>query len=425
MGQVISKLLEKPPGPTEPFPLENVPVDVLFMITDFLDPVAYMSLAMTCKSFHYLLHNRARLDGEDRQAFVEQLERDLGAEKWYCHFCYKLHPFEPTWTPTGKEMWPDAPRKQNGIISFRTPCRYEPSRERGHDLPEELVRRATNMTEIHRVFPRSVRVCRLTSAQRLAPRPPGHEQTPLRRPHGLPLSNLRRCFADPDNRITPSFIQDWSARIIQDELILRGVHICFAREQPPGPDGRETVGRPFHRDAYHLCPHIVAAHTTPGPHTGLAIVYQLLFWRTLDFWECRNVLSSCDKCLTDYTVTVKRVKPPKKKKAGSEASTLDQLRSASERQIRRVLGLSKEDNAESSDSHTIKTYHQFGTCRSPTDVRWLGLTMDPGNTTRMLYRDHLLYPSGSIKRNWNRRDFSDYWNQVKKIVKPTDKAVEV
>lgn len=285
-------------------------------------------------------------------------------------------------------------------------------------------------------------------------------------PNGLPLSNLRRCFADPDNRITPSFIQDWSARIIQDELILRGVHIWFARERPPGPDGRETVGRPFHRGAYHLCPHIVAAHTTPGPHAGLAIVYQLLFWRTLDFWECRNVLSSRDKCLTDYTVTVKRVKPPKKKKAGSEASTLDQLRSASVRQIRRVLGLGEKNNAESSDSPgsgiqplpplplstststsssssssitnqadekpqesgwlvTIKTYHQFGTCRSPTDVRWLGLTMDPGNTTRMLYRDHLLYPSGSIKRNWNRRDFSDYWNQVKKIVKPTDKAVEV
>lgn len=81
MGQVTSKLLEKPTGPTEPFPLGSVPVDVLFMITDFLDPVAYMSLAMTCKPFHYLLHNRDRLDGEDRQAFVEQLERDLRAEK--------------------------------------------------------------------------------------------------------------------------------------------------------------------------------------------------------------------------------------------------------------------------------------------------------------------------------------------------------
>lgn len=86
MGQVTSKLLAKPTGPTEPFPLESVPVDVLFMIADHLDPVAYMSLAMTCKPFYYLLHNRGRLDGEDREAFVQQLERDVGDEKWYCHF---------------------------------------------------------------------------------------------------------------------------------------------------------------------------------------------------------------------------------------------------------------------------------------------------------------------------------------------------
>lgn len=125
MGQVTSKLLAKPTGPTEPFPLESVPVDVLFMIADHLDPVAYMSLAMTCKPFYYLLHNRGRLDGEDREAFVQQLERDVGDEKWYCHFCHRLHPFQPTWTPTSREMWPDAPRKVYGRVSYRTPCRYE------------------------------------------------------------------------------------------------------------------------------------------------------------------------------------------------------------------------------------------------------------------------------------------------------------
>lgn len=288
-------------------------------------------------------------------------------------------------------------------------------------------------------------------------------------PHGLPLSNLRRCFADPENRTTPSFIQDWSAKIVEGELLLRGVHIWFARERPPGPDGRKRGGRPFHRDVYYLCPHIVAAHTDTGPHAGVDPVLELLLYRGPYFWKCRNVLTSCDKCLTDYTVTVKRVNPPKKK-TGSEASTLDQLRSASVRQIRRVLGLGKKNDSGDSDSPgsgiqslpplppstssltststsssasssttnqtdeanqesgwvvTIKTYHQFGPCRSPTDLRWLGLTMDPSNTTRILYRDSVLFPRGCVKRNWDRRSFAGYWNEVAKIVKPKNGVPEV
>ncbi|KAK6220753.1 hypothetical protein LQW54_001945 [Pestalotiopsis sp. IQ-011] len=440
MGQVTSKLLGKTPGPTEPFPLESVPVDVLFMITDFLDPVAYMSLAMTCKPFYYLLHNRDKLDDVDRQAFVEQLERDLGAEKWYCHFCHKLHPFQPDWTPTGREMWPDAQRKQNGIISYRTPCRYERLGNVGMTFQRNSCGGRYNYYNLGWHHARLVMNRHLFGS-----------------PHGLPLSNLRRCFADPDNRITPSFIQDWSARIIQDELILRGVHIWFVRERPPGPDGRKRGGRPFHRDFYHLCPHIVAAHTTPGPHAGLGVVSQLLLWRTLDFFECRNVLRSCDKCLTDYTVTVKRVNAPKKKKkktTGSEASTLDRLRSASVRQIRKVLGLGKKDNAGDRNGHdsgiqtpsstststtnqfdetpqesgwlvTIKTYHQFGKCRSPTDLKWRALTMDPGHITDMLHRDRFLYPEGSVKINWNRGDFTEYWNKFNAMVKSKNGLLDV
>lgn len=111
MGQAISSLWKTPPSI---MPLLNLPVEVVLPISDQLtaDPGALVALSPTCKPLYNMLKERATLHGVDRENLLLLLEKDFGDKVFYCPFCFRLHSFLSSSSPTEWDLrlYVDSPR---------------------------------------------------------------------------------------------------------------------------------------------------------------------------------------------------------------------------------------------------------------------------------------------------------------------------
>lgn len=173
---------------------------------------------------------------------------------------------------------------------------------------------------------------------------------------GIPLKNLNKAIAVatlPQNQDRAIWRQDWSARIINNELFLSAKHTLLARNVT------ELICALSAR-RYMICQHVFFEpanwDSRSEPLKGGIMV-------------CREVPGSCRKCLTDYIVTLEELEKPGKHSRHGK------------------LRLS------------ITTYHQIGDGMSPRGRKWLAYmnwTYDP-----YLHRNVADYPWGSIRATWN------------------------
>lgn len=321
MGSKLSKLLRSKPAVSPPPPLLQLPIELVLMICEHLDmcPVSYCSLAITCNSLFRILARNGRLHRLNRENFLWLLERDLGDKFYLCCDCAKLRRFYKSWGPTSPDSYQNCERKDN-------------------------------------------------SARDIGPYVLGYHHVRLVMHHhrsggtkGMPLQNLNQTVAFatlPKERYKAIWRQDWSARIIDDELFLSAHHTLRARN-------KAQLVRALDWAFYRICNHIrvmppfqVYDSRCPARLLGMAKA-------------CWEVPGSCTKCLTDYILSLERPQEPERH---------------SWRGKWRV---------------SITTYHQVGGGMHPREWKWLAYTKSTHWFDENLYRNLITYPLGSIRETWN------------------------
>lgn len=177
---------------------------------------------------------------------------------------------------------------------------------------------------------------------------------------GVPLENLNQSVAVktlPEERYTGRWRQDWTARVINNELLLSAHHTLE-------PRSRAQLRRALTMYFHMICPHI-STHPGYNSLTGYPSPAHLQG----GLKACWKVPGSCAWCLTDYVLTIGRTQEPE------------------EHQRREKWGIS------------ITTYHQVGDGMSPSDWKWLAYT----DSSRSDFEDRrgAGYPPGLIRQTWN------------------------
>lgn len=320
MGSKLSALLGRKPAACPPLPsMLRLPPELVLMICGHLskDRVSTCSLAITCKYFFFMLVHDGRLlplATIDRNPFLCLLERDLGDRFYLCCECSKLRRFYKSWGPTR----PD---------SYQT-C---------HRLLKSSFQVGSYQLGYHHL--------RLVMHH--------HRSGGTK---GIPLKNLNQTVSVatlPGELYKAIWRQDWSARIINNELFLSARHTLRASD-------KTKLRRALDVGFYTIC-----AHTCIGPWWTS---YRLGPLRG-SIEGCFEVPGSCNRCLTDYILTVEAPQKPAKHSAHGEW---------------RIY---------------ITTYHQVGDGTSPWDWKWSAYVQ--WLYTLDLYRNPADYPPGSIREIWN------------------------
>ncbi|TRX92842.1 hypothetical protein FHL15_006248 [Xylaria flabelliformis] len=355
MGQVLSWLWKghfmRPTGL-----LSNTPVEVFLLISEQLSADALAALSLTCRSFYSILKARIQLHGTDREALLLLLEKDLGDKLYYCPFCSRLHPFSPSWTPVDINL---KARENQSCCYERCPAwgqAFRLSHSSQYNLGYHLARLVMNR--------------HLFGA-----------------PNGLPLDSLHRRFVEFQDYDTRPWNQDLSFKIVDNELFLRAVHVFYAR------DSASFAAASGHQNHY-ICPHIITA-VPPGRNLyGLNEISELKDHRLHRLIPCREALRHCSRCLTDFQITVERVKgcerPPGTPQRGwiSHGSRVHRWYEVESYKTPNTIGW----------QIAIIAYHQFGSCRSPQDWKWKA--MSPGIESMTSRRNTVDYPPGAVIRKW-------------------------
>lgn len=256
MGSKLSKHHRSKPAVSLP----HLPIELVLMICNHLkmDPVSSCSLAITCRSlFSILIHHERfpSLDKEHKNTFLCLLEGDIGNKYYLCGSCTRLHRFEKSWGPTS----PDSHRRCQTIYAAGHVPRY--------DLDYHHVRLVMNHY-------------RSGGAT------------------GIPLKNLNQTVfttKSPTARYSGIWRQDWSARIISNQLFLSARHTFQSRDER---EFRQTLDSGSGR----ICSHIGTAPPRTGEPSPLPL--DPLPLRPGKLEACWKLPGSCRRCLTDYILTI-------------------------------------------------------------------------------------------------------------------------
>lgn len=254
-----------------------MPVDIiLYLAQHHLPPVSTKALSVSCKDLSAVVSMQKRLPLPDsaREEYLFLLEKDFGRTHYYCHTCRRLHPFSPTMTS-----------------ALDTDPLFPP-----WDDDDTMCHAANSVQLDGSAVTISYHHIRLVMNQHL-----------FGVAAGLPLSIFRLDnTSSPTSTRTPlRWRQSWSARIIHNELFLRGTRTLCA----PGVVVTARAARDAIDDGdYRICKHVAAEwRYTPfviealqcpsdeddevGDGDGL-------------FTPSREMPESCERCLTDYETTV-------------------------------------------------------------------------------------------------------------------------
>ncbi|KAM7211062.1 hypothetical protein V8F06_013558 [Rhypophila decipiens] len=204
---------------------------------------------------------------------------------------------------------------------------------------------------------------------------------------------MNRHFYGPPNGISLDIFQlkttlvapwreQWSARIIGDELFLSATRTLPWTDQQP----RYAVVD----SNFGICGHVRtvnslilqytvdALHPIPTTPTSLVV-------------PCHEVFESCNKCLTDYDTMVEQRQAETRDPDTSDPDTSGQKRG---NKCTRV-----------SWSITVTSYHRLGAGRSPSDPKWhafatRGYARIVFSEYHRIQRDMVRYPSGSVRQAW-------------------------
>ncbi|KAK3899400.1 hypothetical protein C8A05DRAFT_18158 [Staphylotrichum tortipilum] len=308
----------------------QLPTDVVsYLCLEHLQPSSAVALSLACKSLFALIFPTAKftLTRPERLELQLLLERDPASNSWYCDTCCFLHPIlskGPTRGARPRESCPD----QRALLLSGS----------GFALTYQAVRLAMN-----RHF--------------------------LGAPHGLPLDNFNlRLTAAGQLR----WKEEWSARIIRDELFLSCRRTLSA---PPWQDESLRYAMNLADPAYQLCTHFTTsawalsapnALTRGSPRPGQIFV------------PCRDYVESCRQCLSDFVTTVEQ-----------RART------------RWFIGREKYW------FFAVTSYHSLGSGQSPSDEKWKAL-VGKWSSTYNPWRDMDVYPRASVQEMWHEADAA-YW----------------
>lgn len=207
-------------------------------------------------------------------------------------------------------------------------------------------------------------------------------------PRGLPLDNLHNRFVEVDTR---PWTQDWSAKIVDNELFLQAIHVFY------DPDSVGLGSAIGHRHHY-ICPHIVTANPRGHNLYGVDEISELQDYRLHQLAPCRDVLRHCPRCLTDFQVTIERVQGCERP-LGTVPTTPQRGWVSDGNQAHHCYEVEPHETLHATGWQiTIVAYHQVGSCRSPQDWKWKALA--PGAQLLTSRRDPVSYPLGAVIRKW-------------------------
>jgi hypothetical protein len=155
-------------------------------------------------------------------------------------------------------------------------------------------------------------------------------------PNGLPLESFdvkgrSPCF-NPWKGRPLRWREEWSARILQDELFLSAKRTLSSVGWTD-----ERLRESLDQEWCQICGHVRTSLAMPS-HTVNAL--RRPSPESAGFFApCRDLVESCRQCLTDYTTTVER---------------------------------RRDDTGQTTESWfiTVTSYYQLGSGRSPTDAKW-------------------------------------------------------
>ncbi|KAK3988886.1 hypothetical protein QBC44DRAFT_328412 [Cladorrhinum sp. PSN332] len=176
-------------------------------------------------------------------------------------------------------------------------------------------------------------------------------------PNGLPLDRFQ---VENTSFGYLRWREKWSARILQDELFISATRtLCWNH----GTD--EELRDAIDRDYYAVCRHVDMAK-------GARLSINALHPTTGLFVLCRDVVESCDKCLTDYDTTVER----------------------------RWIKDGRQKRTRACWFITVTSYHRLGGGRSPSDVKWRAFAARGLWDLYKISRDMTRYPRGAVREMW-------------------------
>lgn len=203
-------------------------------------------------------------------------------------------------------------------------------------------------------------------------------------PSGLPLSNLQSYILDfRGDANAPHWTQNWSAKIVEDELFLSAVHKSVFY------DDSIAVFRE-HGNSQYICPHIRTI-SRDGWYEEIPELKSLDPDQPGAPFIPRRILRSCSQCLTDIEITIARVQV---------CNCSGNVYGKVGRVIMHCWGeCGQRDTPHAAGWQvTIAAYHQVGSCRSPKDWKWRMLARPSGEYS--LPRDMAIYPSGAVVQKW-------------------------
>lgn len=296
------------------------------MIRDDLtqDPDAVCCLALTCRHLFWTLAYNGRpprVEGKRRTSFLELLERDLSHNFYFCDNCSKLHRFDRSWGPTNF----DSIRNWCGRYVLDNNYRLDPYYLGYHHLRLVMLNHLYGPTK------------------------------------GIPLQNLEKdILIRTRNGV---WRQQWSARIISNELLLRAHHTLEARDE-------EQLRQALDMDYYRICRHIDIDSDYMRQTQGPQFSSRPAPLRSAPLVACRDMPGSCARCLTDYTLTIETPEAPTVKRYAAGAKW-------------RLC---------------ITAYHHVGN-GSPENCKWLAYISSVALS--FLHRDPEGYPPGLVIETWN------------------------
>ncbi|KAK4219684.1 hypothetical protein QBC37DRAFT_436460 [Rhypophila decipiens] len=330
-----------PPGP-----FLELPVDIiLHLCCNYLPPASAVALSLTCKSLFGLISSQAKtkiqLNSTDLETLLLLLEKDSGHRWYYCHNHTVLHCFSQDSKRWALRSWL--------LYRDQDDCRLR-------NLAS--VSMSTAAISYHHV--------RLAMNRHFYGAPNGIS---------LDMFQLKTTLVAP-------WREQWSARIIGDELFLSATRTLPWTDQQP----RYAVVD----SNFGICGHVRTVnslilqytvdtlHPTPTTPTNL-------------FVPCHEVFESCHKCLTDYDTVVEQRQAETSDPDTRDPDTNDQTRG---NKCTRV-----------SWSITVTSYHRLGAGRSPSDPKWhafatRGYATIGFSEYHRIQRDMVRYPPGSVRQAW-------------------------
>lgn len=341
MGQAISRCsgwsnTSQPLPKPCPSRLEQLTVELKLAICDILSPASVAALSLTSKYLRaVLLYNNMidqslRVNGEQRIEFLGLLERDIGQRFFLCTRCAILRRFQSGCGPMQKHyrFWTCGCSHMEDTYGCSLP----------YLLSHHHVRLIINR----------------------------HLYGP---DHGLSLRDLEAGCVTPFFGGEEGWRQEWSARIINDELFLRVKHKIHGHHEQRL---RQIIDTGF----YLICNHtwLEAGHPewpvalrTPSPGASDSDSLAGSVTEPL-FTECEESHGSCGICLTDYTVNVR-------------------------------LRTSNHQAGSRDWEIAVTSYHQLGEGRSHSDWKWT-LFAGKTNSPPMLEAGSDSHLAGTVMAQW-------------------------